>query len=78
MLLNDPGTFPWIQDYALAFVLIAVGNAREKFATIAGPQGGTTLNGTALKQEGNELLVKLDEDIRNYVDGGMPLTWITG
>jgi hypothetical protein len=78
MLLNDPGTFPWIQDYALAFVLIAVGNAREKFATIAGPQGGTTLNGTALKQEGNELLVKLDEDIRNYVDGSMPLTWITG
>jgi hypothetical protein len=23
MLLNDQGTFPWIQDYALAFVLIA-------------------------------------------------------
>jgi hypothetical protein len=78
MLVNDPGTFPWIQDYALAFVLIAVGNAREKFATIAGPQGGTSLNGAALKQEGNELLARLDEDIRNYVDGSMPLTWITG
>lgn len=78
MLLNDPGTFPWIQDYALAFVLIAVGNAREKFATIAGPQGGTSLNGTALKQEGNELLLKLDEEIKNYADGAMPLTWVIG
>jgi len=78
MLLNDPQVFPWIQDYAYALVLISVGNAREKFASIAGPQGGTSLNGTALKQEGAELLVKLDEDIRNYADGGMPLTWITG
>jgi len=78
MLLNDPQVFPWIQDYAYALVLISVGNAREKFAQIAGPQGGTSLNGSALKQEGAELLVKLDEDIRNYVDGGQPMTWITG
>jgi len=78
MLLNDPQVFPWIQDYAYALVLISVGNAREKFATIAGPQGGTSLNGAALKQEGTELLIKLDEEIRNYVDGGQPLTWIMG
>ena len=78
MLLNDPQVFPWIQDYAYALVLISVGNAREKFATIAGPQGGTSLNGAVLKQEGNELLLKLDEEIKNYVDGGAPLTWITG
>ena len=78
MLLNDPQVFPWIQDYAYALVLISVGNAREKFATIAGPQGGTSLNGAVLKQEGAELLLKLDEEIRNYVDGGAPLTWITG
>jgi hypothetical protein len=78
MLLNDPGTFPWIQDYAYALVMMSIGQAREKFATIAGPQGGTTLNGTALKSEGQALLDRLDEDIRNYVDGSMPLTWVTG
>lgn len=78
MLLADNTALPWIQDYALAFVMLAVGNAREKFASIAGPQGGTTLNGTALKAEGQAILDKLDEDIKNYVDGGMPLTWITG
>lgn len=78
MLLNDHTAFPWIQDYALALVMISVGQAREKFASIAGPQGGTTLNGTQLKTEGQTMLDKLDEDIRNFVDGGMPMTWITG
>lgn len=78
MLLADYTTLPWIQDYALAFVMIAIGNAREKFSTIAGPQGGSSLNGAALKQEGQALMERLDEDIKNYVDGGTPLTWITG
>jgi hypothetical protein len=78
MLLNDNTSFPWIQDYALALVMIAIGNAREKFGSIAGPQGGTTLNGTALKTEGQALLDKLDEDIKNYVDGGSPMWWVTG
>jgi hypothetical protein len=78
VLMNDPQAFPWIQDYAYALTSISIGQAREKFATIAGPQGGTTLNGTALKAEGQALLDKLDEDIKNYVDGGQPMWWITG
>ena len=78
MLLNDHTAFPWIQDYAYALVMMSIGQAREKFASIQGPQGGTTLNGTALKTEGQALLDKLDEDIKNYVDGGMPLTWVIG
>ena len=78
MLLNDPQAFPWIQDYSYALTMISIGQAREKFASIAGPQGGTTLNGTALKAEGQALLDKLDEEIKTYVDGGAPITWITG
>lgn len=78
MLLNDQTAFPWIQDYAYALVMMSIGQAREKFASIAGPQGGSSLNGTALKSEGQALLDKLDEDIKNYVDGGTPLTWIMG
>ena len=78
MLLNNPQTYPWIQDYAFALVMMSIGQAREKFGSIAGPQGGTTLNGTALKDEGQVLLDKLDEEIKNYVDGGMPMSWITG
>jgi hypothetical protein len=78
MLLNDYMTFPWIQDYALALVMISIGQAREKYGTINGPQGGTNLNGTALKQEGKEMLERLDDEIKRYVDGSMPLTWVTG
>lgn len=78
MLLNDPMTFPWIQDYAYALVMMSIGQAREKFNSIAGPQGGTSLNGTALKTEGQALLDKLDDEIKRYVDGGAPLTWVTG
>ena len=78
MLLNDNTALPWLQDYALAFVMIAVGNAREKFSSIAGPQGGTSLNGASLKQEGQALLERLDEDIKNFVDGGTPYTFVIG
>jgi hypothetical protein len=78
VILNDLQAFPWIQDYAYALTLISIGNAREKFATIAGPQGGTSLNGAALKAEGAELLLKLDEEIKLYVDGGQPMWWIQG
>lgn len=78
MLLNDPQIFPWIQDYAYALTMMSIGQAREKFASIAGPQGGTSLNGTALKTEGQALLDKCDQDIGLYVDGGQPLTWLMG
>ena len=78
MILNDPQAFPWIQDYAYALVMLSIGQAREKFATIAGPQGGTSLNGAALKAEGQALLDKLDEEIKLYMDGGQPMWWITG
>ena len=78
MLLSDRMAFPWIQDYAYALVMMSIGQAREKFAQIAGPQGGTSLNGSVLKQEGQVLLDKLDDEIKNYMDGGMPMTWITG
>ena len=58
--------------------MISIGQAREKFSQIAGPQGGGSLNGAALKAEGQTLLDKLDAEISSYADGGMPLTWITG
>jgi hypothetical protein len=55
-----------------------LGEARSKFAQIAGPQGGTTLNGEALKNEAKEEMDKLIEDLKNYVDGSTPITFIIG
>jgi hypothetical protein len=78
ILLSDHMSFPWIQDYAYALVKYTVGEAREKFSQIAGPQGGSSLNGAALKSEAKELLDKLELDLINYVDGGQPYTFVIG
>jgi hypothetical protein len=43
-----------------------------------GPQGGTSLNGDALKSEAQSEMEKLEEDLKTYVDGSTPLTWVTG
>ena len=68
----------WIKDYALAQCKIMVGEAREKFGTIAGPQGGGTLNGSQMKSEGQAIMDKCIEDLKNYVDGSQPITFVIG
>ena len=78
MLLSDPQVYPWLQEYALAFAKSILGQARGKFSTIAGPQSGTQLNGTALLQEAQAEMAQLEEDLKRYVDGSTPLTWVTG
>ena len=78
MLLSDPLVYPWLQDYALAFAKSILGQARGKFSTLAGPQGGTTLNGAALMAESAVEMAQLEDDLKNYVDGSQPLTWVIG
>lgn len=78
MLMNDHMIFPWLQEYAYSFAKRIVGEGRSKFAQIAGPQGGSTLNGDALKAEAQAEMDKLEEELKTYVDGSQPLTWITG
>ena len=55
-----------------------IGEAREKFATIAGPQSGTSLNGTAMKAEAKTAQDELIGQLVNYVDASQPLTWVIG
>jgi hypothetical protein len=78
MILNDYQAFPWVQEYAYSFAKRIVGEAREKFASIAGPQGGTQLNGATLKGEAAAEMEKLEQELKDYVDGSMPLTWVIG
>lgn len=77
-LLLDPGAGVWLGDFTLASIKMIIGEAREKFGTIAGPGGGTTLNGTALKSEGLQQQKDLLEDLKRYVDYSQPLTWVIG
>lgn len=78
MLFEDYMVFPWLQEYAYAFAKRTLGEGRSKFSTIAGPQGGTQLNGPALIAEAKEEMEKLEEELKRFQDGGMPMTWITG
>jgi hypothetical protein len=77
-LLSDFQISQWIRDYMVANCKMIIGEAREKFGTIAGPQGGGTLNGAAMKAEAQLLMDKLLEDLKNYVDGSEPLYWVIG
>jgi len=77
-LIQDPGAGVWIGDYTLAVLKGIIGEAREKFGSIAGPSGGTSLNGTAMKAESKADQERLIDDLRKYQDYSQPLTWIQG
>lgn len=77
-LLMDPGVGVWIGDYTLAVLKGIIGEAREKYASIAGPGGGTSLNGAAMKAESKEAQAALIDELKRYVDYSQPLTWIQG
>jgi len=70
-LLKDYLGKQWIKDYTLASCKYMLGEARSKFATIAGPQGGSTLNGDALKAEAQAEMEKLEEELKLNVAGGV-------
>jgi hypothetical protein len=77
-LLQDQYAGQWLKDYSLATCKLMLGEAREKFGSIASPQGSTTLNGTALKAEAKAELEMLEMDLINYKEGGQPLTFVIG
>jgi hypothetical protein len=70
-LLSDYLASQWIKDYTVATCKFMLGEARSKFAQIAGPQGGSSLNGDALKAEAQAELEKLEMDVSQQVAGGM-------
>jgi len=78
MLLNDIYAFPWLQEYAYSFAKRILGEARSKFNQIAGPQGGASLNGDALKTEAAAEMEDLEKQLINNIEGNMPMTWVTG
>jgi hypothetical protein len=78
MLLQDIYAYPWLKGYTQAMVKKSLGEAREKFATIAGPAGGTVLNGAALKAEASAEIEVLMQELANHVAGGTPMWFVIG
>ena len=77
-LLADYQISQWFRDCMTGAAKIIIGEAREKFQNIAGPQGGSSLNGAQMKAEGQAAIDKCIEDLRLYVDGSQPLTFVIG
>ena len=77
-LLSDYLAVQWIKDYTLAGCKYMLGEARSKFATIAGPQGGTSLNGDSLKAEAQQEMDKLELEVSQAVPGGTGYGFLIG
>jgi hypothetical protein len=77
-LLQDFQISQWIRDYMVAASKMIIGEAREKFGQYAGPQGGSQLNGAAMKSEAQAQMDVQIEQLKNYVDGSQPITFVIG
>lgn len=77
-LLSDVYIKPWIRKYAHAKCKVMLGEAREKFSTIAGPNGGTTLNGAQLKAEGLAQIEQAIDELRYMQVGSAGLPMVIG
>jgi len=77
-LFADYKAAQWIKDYTLAGCKYMLGEARSKFSTIAGPGGGTTLNGDTLKAEAQQEMEKLEQDLFMAVAGGTGYGFLIG
>ncbi len=70
-LIIDPYAGPWLRSYATAKAKYMLGEARDKFpGGFPGPNGSVTLNGSALKNEANAEIEKLEKELLNQVAGG--------
>ncbi len=78
VIIEDLYARQWIKDYTLANCKLMLGEARSKFSSIAGPQGGGSLNGGDLKADGKAEVEKLDKELETLISGGTGYTFIIG
>ena len=78
ILVKDTYTGPWLRQWALAEAKLMLGQARSKFGQITGPQGGTTLNGDAIKTEAQTEMTALEEELKTYTAGNQGLGVLIG
>jgi hypothetical protein len=77
-LLTDTYSGPWLKDYAFAQCRLMLAEARGKFAQIAGPQGGTTMNADQLRQDAQTEIDKLEQELTLFNDGSTGLGFVIG
>lgn len=74
LILSDTYARPWLLRFTTAQAKVMLGEARSRFGSFIGPQGGTTLNGDALKSEGqmemDNLLLELSNQVEQNIGYG--------
>lgn len=75
VLLTSYDSKQWLRDYAIAQSKYMLGEARSLYAQIAGPGGGTTLNGEQLKSDAKEEMLRLEEEVSVQKEGGDEGYW---
>lgn len=78
VLLKDYNARPWLRDYTIAMCKQMIGEARSKFSTIAGPQGGFSLNGEVMKTEAKAEMERLEEELKQFVDQHQGMPFVIG
>lgn len=78
LMLTDPYARPWLVRFTTAQCKVMLGEARSRFGTFVGPQGGTTLNGDALKAEGQQEMDNLLLELSNQVEQGIGYGFLIG
>ena len=79
ILLKDVYASNWLGSYALAMSKMMLGEARSKYQSgLPGAGGSITLNGEALKTEGQNEILALKESLHNMEEGNSPLGFIIG
>jgi hypothetical protein len=78
VLLQDIYAKQWLRDYSLAVCKTMLGEARSKFASIAGPGSSIQMNGGDLKTSAKEDFERLDKEIMDFTAGGTGYYFVTG
>lgn len=77
-LLTDDYARIWIEDMAMAQAKMMLGQGRGKFQSLAGPQGGITLNGAELKTEAQADIERLLTELKDGVEASMGYGFVIG
>jgi hypothetical protein len=78
VLLQDMYAKQWLRDYTLAVCKTMLGEARSKFASIAGPGSSIQMNGGDLKSSAKEDFERLDKELMDFTAGGTGYYFVTG
>ena len=79
VLLVDPYARIWLYDYTVAVCKQIMAEARGKFASLGGPQGGgITLNADALRTEAKDEIDRLDLELDSFIDQSTGWPFIIG